>query len=105
MPKYFSDYDVVVHFISEEELRKNHSEMPHGGNVIHTGKTGESHKHVVEYSVKLDSNPEFTGSILAAYARAAYKMSKNGEKGAKTIFDIPPALISEKSKDELLKML
>ena len=105
MPKYFSDYDVVVHFISEEELRKNHSEMPHGGNVIHIGKTGESHKHVVEYSVKLDSNPEFTGSILAAYARAAYKMSKNGEKGAKTIFDIPPALISEKSKDELLKML
>lgn len=105
MPKYFSDYDTTVHFISEEELIKNHSEMPHGGNVIHIGQTGESHKHVVEYSVKLDSNPEFTGSILAAYARAAYKMSKNGEKGAKTIFDIPPALISQKCKDELLKML
>ncbi len=105
MPKYFSDYETTVHFISQEELRKNHSEMPHGGNVIHIGKTGENHKHVVEYSVKLDSNPEFTGSILVAYARAAYKMSKNGEKGAKTIFDISPSLISEKSMAELLNML
>lgn len=105
MPKYFSDYETTVHFISQEELRKNYSEMPHGGNVIHIGKTGENHKHVVEYSVKLDSNPEFTGSILVAYARAAYKMSKNGEKGAKTIFDISPSLISEKSMAELLNML
>lgn len=105
MPKYFADYDTVVHFISEDELRRNHSEMPHAGNVIHIGKTGDNHKHVVEYSLKLDSNPEFTGSILVAYARAVYRMSQNGERGAKTIFDIAPSLISEKSKDELLKML
>lgn len=105
MPKYFSDYDTIVHFIGEEELLKNHSEMPHGGNVIHIGETGKNHKHLVEYSVKLDSNPEFTGSILVAYARAAYRMSKNGEKGAKTIFDIAPNLLSQKSKQDILGML
>jgi len=104
MPKYFSDYETTVHFISQEELRKNHSEMPHGGNVIHIGETGNSNKHVVEYSIKIDSNPEFTGSILASYARAAYRMNKLGDKGAKTVFDIAPSMISAKTKEEILKM-
>lgn len=105
MPKYFSDYDTIVHFIDEEELKKNHNEMPHGGSVIHIGNTGENHKHVIEYSLKLESNPEFTGSILVCYARAAYYMNKQGEHGAKTAFDVPPALLSSKSKEELLKMI
>lgn len=105
MPKYFSDYDTEVHFISEEELKKNHSGMPHGGNVIHIGETGNGNKHVVEYSVKLDSNPEFTGSILVAYARAAYRMNKDGVSGAKTVFDVAPSMISEKTQEELLKMV
>lgn len=105
MPKYFADYDTTVHFVSEEELKRNHSEMPHGGNVIHIGETGENHKHVVEYSLKLDSNPEFTGSILVAYARAAYRMNKKGDNGAKTIFDVAPSLISCKSQEEIMKMV
>lgn len=105
MPKYFSDYDTTVHFISEEELLKNHSGMPHGGNVIHIGETGANNKHVVEYSVKLDSNPEFTGSILVSYARAAYRMNKRGDSGAKTVFDVAPSLISAKTSEELLKMV
>lgn len=105
MPKYFSDYDTIVHFISEEELKQNHSGMPHGGNVIHIGETGENNKHVVEYSVKLDSNPEFTGSILTSYARAAYRMNKLGDNGAKTAFDVAPSLISSKTQTELLRMV
>jgi len=104
MPKYFDEYDTTVHFIDEEELKKNHSKMPHGGNVIHIGETGNSNKHVVEYSIKIDSNPEFTGSILASYARAAYRMNKLGDKGAKTVFDIAPSMISAKTKEEILKM-
>ncbi len=105
MPKYFADYDTTVHFVSEEELKRNHSEMPHGGNVIHIGETGENHKHVVEYSLKLDSNPEFTGSILVAYARAAYRMNIKGDNGAKTVFDVAPSMISYRTKEEIMKMV
>lgn len=105
MPKYFADYDTTVHFVSEEELKKNHSRMPHGGNVIHIAETGDANKQVVEYSLKLDSNPEFTGSILVAYARAAYRMWKNRDCGAKTVFDVAPAMLSPKSQEELLKMV
>ena len=103
MPNYFSDYDTTVHFISEEELKANHSGIPHGGFVIRTGKTGwnDENSHVIEYSLKLDSNPEFTSSVLVAYARAAYKLSKEGQSGCKTVFDIAPAYLSAKSGDEL----
>ncbi len=95
MPNYFDEYDTTVNFISEEELKANHSKMPHGGFVIRTGETGcEGNKHVIEYSLKLDSNPEFTGSVLVAYARAAYRLSKNGESGARSVFDIAPAMLS-----------
>ena len=103
MPNYFSDYDTTVHFISNEELQRDHSGIPHGGFVIRSGKTGWNgeNKHIIEYSLKLDSNPEFTASVIAAYARAAYKMSKNGEYGCKTVFDVAPALLSAQSGDEL----
>ncbi|MCR5784476.1 MAG: diaminopimelate dehydrogenase, partial [Eubacterium sp.] len=100
MPNYFSDYDTTVTFISQEELDKNHKGLPHGGSVIYTGDTGEN-QHIIEYSLKLDSNPEFTGSVLAAYARAAFKMNKEGISGAKTVFDIAPAYLSPVSADEL----
>ena len=105
MPNYFDEYDTIVHFISEDELKKNHSALPHGGFVIHSGKTGESNKHLIEYSLKLDSNPEFTGSVLIAVARATYRMFKEGMKGAKTIFDIPPIYLSNKEPEELRKKL
>jgi len=107
MPNYFADYDTIVHFISEDELIKNHSGIPHGGNVIRTGTTGwnNEHKHTIEYSLKLDSNPEFTSSVIVAYARAAYRMNQNGDKGCKTVFDIPPAMLSQKSNEELRKEL
>ncbi|MDY3791232.1 MAG: diaminopimelate dehydrogenase [Oscillospiraceae bacterium] len=103
MPNYFSDYDTTVHFITEEELRKNHSGIPHGGFVIRSGKTGENSKnsHVMEFSLKLDSNPEFTSSVLLAYARAAYRLSKEGVSGCKTIFDIAPAYLCKQSGEEL----
>ena len=103
MPNYFSDYDTTVNFISEEELKKDHSGIPHGGFVLRSGKTGwnEEHSHLIEYSLKLESNPEFTASVLAAYARAAYKLSKEGQAGCKTVFDIAPAYLSEKSGEEL----
>ena len=101
MPNYFSDYDTTVHFISEEELNRDHSGLPHGGSVIYTGSTGEGNKHVIEYSLNLDSNPEFTGSVLAAYARAAYRLNQAGESGAKTVFDIAPALLSPLSGNEI----
>ena len=102
MPNYFDEYDTTVNFISEEELKANHSKMPHGGFVIRTGKTGcEGNKHVIEYSLKLDSNPEFTGSVLVAYARAAYRLSKNGESGARSVFDIAPAMLSQMTPEEL----
>lgn len=103
MPNYFSDYDTTVHFITEEEMKANHSGLPHGGNVIRTGVTGfnNEHTHVVEYSLKLDSNPEFTGSVIAAYARAVYRMNKEGQTGCKTVFDIAPAYLSALSGEEL----
>ncbi len=105
MPNYFADYDTIVHFISAEELKKDHSGIPHGGFVIRSGKTSDGLKHVIEYSLKLDSNPEFTASVIAAYARAAYKMNCEGFKGCKTVFDIPPSYLSPKSAEELRKEL
>ncbi len=96
MPNYFSDYDTTVHFISEEELLRDHAGIPHGGFVIRTGKTGwnNENSHVIEYSLKLDSNPEFTSSVLAAYARAAYRLRNEGQTGCKTVFDIAPAYLA-----------
>lgn len=105
MPNYFADYDTEVNFISEEELKANHSGMPHGGFVIRTGETSEGAKQKIEFSLKLDSNPEFTSSVLVAYARATYKLSKQGVSGAKTVFDIPYGLLSPKSPAELRKEL
>ena len=103
MPNYFADYDTIVNFISMEELKANHSGIAHGGFVIRSGKTGINgeNKHIIEYSLKLDSNPEFTASVLAAYARAAYRLNKEGVKGCKTVFDIAPAYLSDKSGEEL----
>ena len=105
MPNYFSDYDTTVHFISEEELKANHSGIPHGGFVLRSGKTGWNgeNKHLIEYSLKLDSNPEFTSSVLIAYARAAYRLASEGQSGCKTVFDIAPAYLSAKSGEELRK--
>ena len=105
MPNYFADYDTTVHFISQEELLRDHAGIPHGGFVIRTGTTGmkDEHSHVIEYSLKLDSNPEFTASVLAAYARAAYRMNKEGAKGCKTVFDIAPAYLSPKDGAYLRK--
>ena len=107
MPNYFSDYQTIVHFISEEELKRDHSGIPHGGFVIRSGNTGikGENSHVIEYSLKLDSNPEFTASVLVAYARAAYRLSKQGETGCKTVFDIAPALLSSASAKELREHL
>ena len=100
MPNYFADYDTTVTFISEEEMKRDHSKLPHGGSVIYSGATGDN-KHVIEYSLKLDSNPEFTGSVLAAVARAAVRMNKEGQNGCKTMFDIAPAYLSPLSGEEL----
>ncbi|TCS79546.1 diaminopimelate dehydrogenase [Tepidibacillus fermentans] len=105
MPYYFSDYDTKVTFISEEELKANHSTMPHGGFVIRSGQTGEGNQHIVEFSLKLDSNPEFTASVLVAYARAAYRLQKEGQTGAKTVFDIAPGYLSPESPEDLRKRL
>lgn len=105
MPNYFSDYDTTVHFITEEELVKNHSGIPHGGFVIRTGETSVGTKHVIEYSLKLDSNPEFTSSVLVAYARACYKLNKEGQSGCKTIFDIAPAYLINKTNEELISTM
>lgn len=103
MPNYFADYDTTVHFISQEELDRDHAGMHHGGFVLRTGKTGLNgeHNHVIEYSLKLDSNPEFTACVLTAYARAAYRMNKEGMKGCKTVFDVAPAYLSPLSGEEL----
>jgi len=113
MPDYFSDYDTTVCFISHDEMKANHSKLMHGGNVIHKGETGEKdskesfggNNQVIEFSLKLDSNPEFTASVLIAYARAAYKLSERGESGARTIFDIPPILLSSLDAEEVVKNL
>lgn len=103
MPNYFADYDTTVHFISEEDLLANHSGIPHGGFVLRSGVTGreKENKHLIEYSLKLDSNPEFTASVLVAYARAAHRLSKEGQSGCRTVFDIAPAYLSAKSAEEL----
>lgn len=105
MPDYFTDYDTTVTFISEEELKRDHSAMPHGGFVIRSGKTGEGNAQVMEYSLKLGSNPEFTSSVLVAYARAAYRLNQKGDTGAKSVFDIAPGLLSPKSAADLRKEL
>jgi len=105
MPNYFEEYDTTVHFITEEEMKAKHYGMPHGGSVIGCGVTGEGNNEVVEYSLKLDSNPEFTGSVLVAYARATYRMNQMGLYGAKTVFDVAPAMLSLKTYKEMLKML
>lgn len=103
MPNYFADYDTTVHFISEEELERDHAGIPHGGFVLRTGRTGKDgeHNHVIEYSLKLDSNPEFTACVLAAYARAAYRMNQRGASGCKTVFDVAPADLSPLSGEEM----
>jgi diaminopimelate dehydrogenase len=102
MPNYFDEYDTTVNFVSEEVLKSEHNKLPHGGFVIHSGNTGEN-KHVMEFSLKLDSNPEFTSSVLIAFARANYRLSQNKDYGAKTIFDIPPILLSPDSRNDLIK--
>ena len=103
MPNYFADYDTTVHFISQEELDRDHKGIPHGGFVIRSGSTGwnDENRHIIEYSLKLDSNPEFTASVLTAYARAAYRMNKEGQKGCKTVFDVAPAYLCRQSGAEL----
>ena len=105
MPNYFADYDTTVHFISKEELARDHSGLPHGGTVIRSGKTASGHGHRVEYALTLDSNPEFTASVLVAYARAAVRMQEAGMTGAKTVLDVPPAYLSPKTEAELRKEL
>ena len=107
MPNYFADYDTTVHFISDEEFKKNHSGMAHGGFVLTSGRTGKDDEngHVIEYRLKLDSNPEFTSSALLCYARAAYRLNQKGESGCRTILDIPAALLSPKSHEELISTL
>ncbi len=101
MPNYFSDYDTTIHFIDAETMKKEHAGLPHGGFVIRTGETKNGNKHLIEYRLQLDSNPEFTGSVLVAYARAAYKMAQEGMSGAKTVFDVAPAYLSALSGEEL----
>lgn len=101
MPNYFADYETTVTFISEEELKKNHSKMPHGGFVIRGGKTGDGNQHLIEYSLKEDSNPEFTSAVLVCYGRAAYRMHQQGQRGARTAFDVPPGLLSMKTPEQL----
>ena len=105
MPGYFADYDTTVHFISLEELKANHSGIPHGGFVIHTGVTGDGNQQRIEYALHLDSNPEFTGSVLVAYARAVWRFACEGSFGCKTVLDVPPAYLSAKSSEELRKTL
>lgn len=107
MPNYFADYDTTVHFISQQELNEKHSGIPHGGFVIRSGVTGENgqNRHIIEYSLRLDSNPEFTASVIVAYARATYRMAREGMSGCKTVLDVPPAYLSPKSGAELRKSL
>jgi diaminopimelate dehydrogenase len=105
MPCYFAGYDTTVHFITREELKRGHAGMPHGGFVIRTGTTGASHKQTMEFSLKLDSNPEFTANTLVAYARAAFRLSREGNFGAKTVFDIPFTYLSPADREELIKEL
>lgn len=103
LPNYFAEYDTTVHFITEDELKRNHSGIPHGGFVFRSGKTGweQEHSHIIEYAIKLDSNPEFTASVLVAYARAAFRMNQKGQTGCKTVFDVAPADLNPESGTEL----
>ena len=101
MPNYFSDYDTTVHFIDADTLAREHAGLPHGGFVIRSGETGAGNRHIIEYRLQLDSNPEFTGAVLTAYARAAYRMAQEGMSGAKTVFDIAPAYLSARTGEEL----
>ena len=107
MPNYFDEYDTTVHFISEEELQRDHAGIPHGGFVLRSGKTGVNgeNTHVIEYSLRLDSNPEFTSSVLVAYARAVSRLAARGDSGCKTVLDIPPALLCRESGEELRKKM
>ena len=107
MPNYFADYDTTVHFITAEEMKRDHSAIPHGGFVIRSGKTGfdKEHTHIIEYSLKLDSNPEFTSSVIVAFARAVYRMHEKGVTGCQTVFDVPPAYLSPKPYEELIKTM
>ncbi len=105
MPNYFADYETEVNFITAEELKENHSKLPHGGFVIRSGKSGEENKQIIEYSLNLDSNPEFTASVLVAYARAAYRLNKEGQAGAKTVFDVAPGYLSPRSAEDLRRDL
>ena len=107
MPDYFADYDTTVTFITEEELRRDHAGIPHGGFVIRSGKTGLAgeHSHLIEYSLKLDSNPEFTSSVLVAYARAAYRLASEGQSGGKTVLDVPPVYLSPCDRASLISSL
>ena len=105
IPHYFDEYDTTVHFITAEEREAKHSKLPHGGYTIHMGETGEENKQIMEFSLKLDSNPEFTASVLVAYARAAYQLAAKGECGARTIFDIPPVLLSAQDPADLIRDL
>ena len=98
---YFSDYDTTVHFIDADTLAREHAGLPHGGFVIRSGETGAGNRHIIEYRLQLDSNPEFTGAVLTAYARAAYRMAQEGMSGAKTVFDIAPAYLSARTGEEL----
>lgn len=107
MPNYFADYDTTVNFITKEEMEREHSGLPHGGLVIRSGKTGLNgeHNHIIEYSLKLDSNPEFTACVLVAYARAAYRFNSEGASGCKTVFDVPPAYLTSMSGEEIISHL
>lgn len=105
MPDYFEPYDTTVHFISAEEMQRDHGRMPHGGFVIRSGRSSPAHVQVMEYSLRLDSNPEFTSSVLVAYARAVHRLSQSGQHGARTVFDIAPGLLSPRSPDELRRDL
>ena len=107
MPNYFADYDTIVNFISEEEFNEKHSGIPHGGFVLRSGKTGwnEENTHILEYSIKLDSNPEFTSSVIVAYARAAYRMNAEGQSGCKTVFDVAPIYLCEQNREDIIAHL
>ena len=105
MPNYFADYDTTVHFITEDEMQKNHKGMPHGGFVIRTGVTGNGTNQRMEFSLSLNSNPEFTSSVLVAYARAVYRLSKEGHTGARSVLDIPFSYLSPKSGEDLRREL
>ncbi|MFM1654834.1 diaminopimelate dehydrogenase [Brevibacillus sp. B_LB10_24] len=105
MPNYFADYETEVHFVTQEDLQRDHSQLPHGGFVIRGGKTGAGSKQIIEFSLKLESNPEFTASVLVAYVRAAYRLNKEGQTGAKTVLDIAPVYVSRRSAEELRRDL